>query len=146
MREYGRTEVIREKCHWCGCKNKLVTYLKDDCGEEVGMIIRCCACGKILTHVDPAIYSTVNDLISGKMRFSRDKCVQESFCPHTQCPHYGQRQRHNPGDKKPDTKSNATDKIIDRSVIEGVPRGQNLKFVPIHISLPLDKNLRIEEN
>ena len=25
MREFARTEVIREKCHICGCKNKLKT-------------------------------------------------------------------------------------------------------------------------
>ena len=116
MREYGRTEVIREKCHWCGCKNKLVTYLKNiNTGEEVGMITRCCACGKILTHVDAAIYSTVSDLVSGKMRVSRDKCVQESFCPHKQCPHYGQRQRRHGKEPVKIKKTDDTNKLIDRA-------------------------------
>ena len=117
MREYGRTEVIREKCHWCGCKNKLVTYLKDRVtGEEVGMVLRCCACGKILTHVDPAIYPTVQKLFSGEMTVSRDKCVQESFCPHKSCKHYGQRWNH---DKDKDRNRPPFDendnKLVDRA-------------------------------
>jgi len=90
MREYGRTEVIREWCHFCGCGNKLVTYLKDrENGQEVAMHVRCCACGHVENHIDPARFDLIAKSVYGKLSVSRSKCIQNEECPHKQCPLYG---------------------------------------------------------
>lgn len=112
MREYGRTEVIREQCYYCGSRNKLLTYTTDpSTGEEVGMILRCCACGGLMFNIDPAKYDVMGKFIHGKLKKSRDKCIRNAFCPHRQCPLYGTV----PGGKNPPKKIkyNKSNSLLD---------------------------------
>lgn len=91
MREYSRTEIMREKCHYCGCKNKLFTDIERSFdGRTVGMSLRCCNCGHTVVHLNPALgIDVVEAYINKKLRSGNSKCIQESYCPHTQCPLYG---------------------------------------------------------
>lgn len=119
MREYARTEIIREKCHYCGCKNKLFTDIERSFdGVVVGMTLRCCNCGNTVTHLNPSLgIDIVEAYINKKLRSGKSKCIQESYCPHTQCPLYGTCG----GGKKPpkdDTSCNCRcidDKLLDTS-------------------------------
>lgn len=88
MREYSRTEIIREKCHYCGCKNKLYTDLTYE-SKIVGKSLRCCNCGRVDTYIDPDTESLSIALINGKIKSGSQKCIQESFCPHRKCKLYG---------------------------------------------------------
>ena len=53
MREYSKQEITREKCHFCGSKNKLFTELRKEDRTFVGMALRCCNCGKVTFHINP---------------------------------------------------------------------------------------------
>lgn len=91
MREYARTEIMREKCHYCGCKNKLFTDIERSFdGIVVGMTLRCCNCGHTVTHLNPSLgIDIVNAFINQKLKSGKSKCIQETYCPHKQCPLYG---------------------------------------------------------
>lgn len=89
MREFARTEVIREKCHWCGCKNKLFTNLVREDGNIVGHVLRCCNCGRTDTFINPGLQDEIKRFLNGKLFPGSQKCIQESFCPHKQCSLYG---------------------------------------------------------
>lgn len=90
MREYARTEIIREKCHFCGCKNKLFTELIKADHTEIGMVLRCCNCGKLTFHINPGLgIDVVENYINHKIYAGKSKCIQESYCPHTHCALYG---------------------------------------------------------
>lgn len=89
MREFAKSEVIREKCHWCGSKNKLHTELITSDSSVVGYSIRCCNCGRVDTFINPKLYSSIGIYHNGGLSTGRQKCIQESFCPHLQCPLYG---------------------------------------------------------
>jgi len=131
MREYGRTEVIREQCYYCGSRNKLLTYTKDAyTGEEVGMILRCCACGGLMFNIDPAKYDVMTHFINGKLLKSRDKCIRNAFCPHKQCPLYGTVPNK---DKKPPIKIRNTDRSSNRLI------DRNKRFVKDTDSRPIKK-------
>lgn len=84
MREFERTEVMREKCHICGCKNKLHTNLINKSGKIVGYTLRCCNCGRTIQYLNPE-----NNVIGQKYYKGTQKCIQESYCPHKNCPLYG---------------------------------------------------------
>ena len=89
MREYARTEIIREKCHFCGCKNKLFTELIKADHTEIGMVLRCCNCGKLTFHINPGLgIDVVENYINHKIYAGKSKCIQESYCPHTPIVHY----------------------------------------------------------
>ena len=84
MREFALRELIMEKCHICGCKNKLVTPIINIAGKVIGRKIRCCACGRTITYMDPAHQNYKGPTSRGKKI-----CIQPSYCPHKDCPLYG---------------------------------------------------------
>lgn len=99
MREFDRSEHMREKCHYCGCKNKLYTDIVDKTtGEVAGHTLRCCACGRTVTFIDPD-YSGLQgksnlpmiDFMNGKFIAGHQKCIFEQYCPHKNCGLYGSR-------------------------------------------------------
>lgn len=104
MREFERTEVMREKCHICGCKNKLYTNIVTKSGKIVGYTLRCCNCGRTIKYMDPNI-----NIVCQATYVGSRKCIQESYCPHKNCPLYGTCGRHK---KKPpkDNKNNGGNK------------------------------------
>lgn len=88
MREYEKDEIIREKCHWCGCKNKMYTDLMN--GKMIiGKTIRCCNCGEVRVHIDPTNDIPMQLYLSGKYYRGKSKCIQESFCSNDKCSLYG---------------------------------------------------------
>ena len=97
MREFARSEHMLEKCHYCGCKNKLYTDIVDkSTGEIAGHTLRCCNCGRIVEFIDPnyaGIYNKSNlpiiNYMNGKFIAGKQKCIQESYCPHKNCELYG---------------------------------------------------------
>ena len=90
MREYSRHEITREKCHFCGSKNKLFTKLRKEDGTWVGMALRCCNCGKITFHINPAFgLDVMESFLQQRIYPGSSMCIQESFCPHKHCHLYG---------------------------------------------------------
>lgn len=97
MREFARSEHMLEKCHYCGCKNKLYTDIVDKCtGEISGHTLRCCNCGRIVEFIDPNYADMTGksnipmiNYMNGKFIAGKQKCIQESYCPHKDCALYG---------------------------------------------------------
>lgn len=90
MREFARTETMLEKCHYCGCKNKLYTDIIDKKGIIIGHTLRCCNCGRIVTFIYPEFtQKTIINYIENKYIAGSQKCIQESYCPHKNCSLYG---------------------------------------------------------
>lgn len=87
MREFAETEMVREKCHICGCKNKLVIPLSNK--NTIGIAIRCCNCGRTINYINPERVPYVMDFIHGNIYAKSPTCIQESYCPHTKCELYG---------------------------------------------------------
>jgi hypothetical protein len=102
MREFARSEHMREKCHYCGCKNKLYTDIIDkQTGKIAGHTLRCCACGRIVTFIDPNYYGITEksnipiiDFMNCKFIAGKQKCIFEQYCPHKNCGLYGSRPPH----------------------------------------------------
>ena len=90
MREFARTETMLEKCHYCGCKNKLYTDIIDKKKRILGHTLRCCNCGRTVIFIYPQFTQlTIIDFINHKLISGSQKCIQESFCPHKNCKLYG---------------------------------------------------------
>lgn len=89
MRDYGETEIIREKCHWCGSKNKLYTDLLSG-RLIIGGAIRCCNCGEVQIHINPENDVYMQLYLSRKYVRGQSRCIQESPCVHTKCSFYRQ--------------------------------------------------------
>jgi hypothetical protein len=86
MREFARSETMLEKCHYCGCKNKLYTDIIDNLNNVVGHTLRCCNCGRTVTFIYPQFTQTTSlDYINHKLHAGSQKCIRESYCPHTNC-------------------------------------------------------------
>ena len=91
MREFAKREIINEKCHICGSRNKIFAYIADDIDNKLlGYTLKCCACGR------------KNDLYFGSKGRAdmllpptkhthtlEPECIQISFCPMKECPLYG---------------------------------------------------------
>lgn len=88
MREFARTEIIREKCHICGCKNKLKTPLINNY-NVIGMNLRCCNCGRTITYINPEITDHIDNYLRDHYMLGTPSCIQESYCPHKMCRLYG---------------------------------------------------------
>ena len=90
MREYSKQEITREKCHFCGSRNKLFTELRKEDRTFVGMALRCCNCGKVTFHINPAFGLDVMEcFINNRIYAGNSMCIQESYCPHKHCRLYG---------------------------------------------------------
>ena len=90
MRELAMMEIFREKCQFCGCKNKLMTDITSK-GQIVGYTIRCCNCGHVDTFVnleEDNVNITLPLLLSHNTQFGKSKCIQPSGCTHTKCVFY----------------------------------------------------------
>ena len=90
MRELAMMEIFREKCQFCGCKNKLMTDIMAE-GQKVGYAVRCCNCGHIDTFVDleeDNVNITLPLVLSHNTTFGKSKCIQPSGCTHTKCIFY----------------------------------------------------------
>lgn len=76
MREIEFREIFANKCHNCGCKNKVHTELFDG-NKFVGYSIKCCNCGKY----DEYLLDVENN---GKphrsYRVGKQSCIQPSYC------------------------------------------------------------------
>lgn len=110
MREFARTETMLEKCHYCGCKNKLYTDIIDCHKEVVGHTLRCCNCGRTVLFIHPEYtgktgHSNVPmmQFLNGCFQAGPQKCIKESYCPHKNCELYHIGPPPKPG--KPDTDS-----------------------------------------
>ena len=90
MRELAMMEIFREKCQFCGCKNKLMTDITSK-GQIVGYTIRCCNCGHVDTFVnleEDNVNITLPLLLSHNTQFGKSKYIQPSGCTHTKCVFY----------------------------------------------------------
>lgn len=95
MRFYEDSELLRQKCWFCGSKNKLVTdiLLKK---EKVGYSVRCCNCGHIDDHIFPwDDTKNTKQYLDKKTKLGTATCMQSSFCPYKNCPHYNPKKEEN---------------------------------------------------
>lgn len=86
MREFAKSEIIRQKCGICGSKNKMYTEILFN-GNPYGYMLTCCNCGHIDTFMDSEIGS--GGLIRGWMREGKRICIQLTSCKKKDCPLHG---------------------------------------------------------
>ena len=88
MREFEKYEMVKQKCHICGCKNKVHTELINRQGQFAGYSLKCCNCGRTdvfyLDHQTNGLPDNFHPYVNGKQR-----CIQPSYCPKKDCPLYG---------------------------------------------------------
>lgn len=89
MRNYSKDEIKREKCIHCGSKNKLIIPIGIN-GKAYGIMIRCCNCGYISKHINPAynIDPIINLEKCLPLKHMPMVCVKNSNCPHKHCKLY----------------------------------------------------------
>ena len=108
MRIFEKYEMKKQKCHICGCRNKVHTELLNRQGRFVGYKLKCCNCGRVDTfYLDypsngcPCVQRE-HDYIEGK-----DRCIQSTYCPRTDCKLYGKNALDDDSNEfKPDHNSN----------------------------------------
>lgn len=87
MREFEMNEIFKEKCHVCGCRNKVHAELKDIHDNLVGYSLKCCGCGNYREFM--LDYKDNGKNIQRNFKSVNQKCLQPSYCPRTDCPLYG---------------------------------------------------------
>lgn len=85
MREFAKSEIIRQKCSICGSKNKLYTEFTYQ-GLHYGYDLTCCNCGHTDTFIDSE--NGVGGLIRGWMKEGKRACIQLTTCTKVKCPFY----------------------------------------------------------
>ena len=80
MREIEYREIKREKCHMCGCLNKVFIELFDDNQHFIGYGLKCCNCGRYIEYLLDVEH---NDDEAGHRSYHTGKkyCIQSSYCP-----------------------------------------------------------------
>lgn len=132
MRLYEDWELYKQKCYFCGCKNKLITDIVIK-GKPVGHTVRCCGCG----HIDEYIFpwdatKATKAYIKGEGTTGQMRCNQPSFCPFKNCPLYGT--------------SNTEEKEEDKTCCNGKCESCNMRYCPNRkTTLSNDKKLDSEK-
>ena len=89
MREFAKSEIIKQKCYICGCRNKGFSELLDDkVNTYAGFRLKCCNCGNVLTFYRD--YTDNGTMPPLKVHPGKEKCIKLSFCPHKDCKLYTQ--------------------------------------------------------
>lgn len=86
MREFAKSEIIRQKCSICGSKNKLYTEMVYQ-GTFYGYNLTCCNCGHIDIFMDSE--KGTGGFIRGWLREGKQYCIQLTTCTKKDCPLYG---------------------------------------------------------
>ena len=87
MREFEMYEIFKEKCHVCGCRNKVHAELIDKSDKLIGYSLKCCGCGNYKEFM--LDYHDNGKNITHDFRIANQKCLQPSHCPRKDCPLFG---------------------------------------------------------
>lgn len=87
MREFEKYEIYKTKCPVCGSKNKVHTELINIRGKFAGYSLKCCNCGNYNQFL--LDYETNGKEGLYPYKNGKQRCIQPSYCPRTDCPLYG---------------------------------------------------------
>lgn len=116
MRHVRFYERMREKCHLCGCKNKVRTELIDEFGNKVGFNLKCCNCGRSIDYLDDKFRN--GDCCSKEYKKGEQSCIRPTGCPYKDCALY--HKKYKPGTPDEEEFNNPNKKYYKPSYCGGL--------------------------